>query len=371
MKSHNGMFPAIYDFESLYRGHLKARLGKRNRPAVMHFEQDLESNLIQLQNELIWDQYQTGRYHRFHVFEPKKREIASVPYRDRVVQHSLVAQLEPLWDPCFIDHSYACRTGRGMHRGADAAQGMLRKVQREHEQVYVLKADVSKYFASVDHGVLKSILRRKIRCNRTYELCANIIDSGIHPATLAPKGLPIGNLTSQLWANVYLHELDLYAKHQIKARHYVRYMDDFVIVHHDKAWLHEARRELEQFLWDSLRLTTNDKTQVFPVAQRQGRGLDFLGYHIWPTHRRLRKDSIRRIKRSLKRLQRQYAEGSITLELVRQTVQSWIAHANHADTQGLQESVLDQFTFRRARLRTSLDLKNDSEVFDLATQRAE
>lgn len=345
MKSHNGMFPAIYDFESLYRGHLKARLGKRTRPSVQHFEQDLEANLIQLQNELIWGEYKTGKYHRFHVFEPKKREIASVPYRDRVVQHSLVAQLEPLWDRCFIDHSYACRTGRGMHRGADAAQRMLRKVLREHGQVYVLKADVSKYFASVDHGVLKAILRRKIRCNRTYELCAGIIDSGIHPKTLAPKGLPIGNLTSQLWANVYLHELDLYAKHQLKARHYVRYMDDFVIAHQDKAWLHDARRELEQFLWDSLRLTTNDKTQVFPVATRHGRGLNFLGYHIWPTHRRLRKDSIRRIKRSLKRLQRQYAEGSVSLELVRQTVQSWVAHASHADTLGLRGSVLGGVVF--------------------------
>lgn len=345
MKSYNGMYPAVYDFENLYQSHRKARLGKSTRRAVMEFDQDLEANLIQLQNELVWGEYRTGSYHRFHVLEPKRREIASLPYRDRVVQHSLVMQLEPLWERSFIDHSYACRAGKGMHRGADAAQNMLRQVKRQHGHAYVLKADISKYFASIDHQVLKRLLRRKIRCNRTYGLCTGIIDSGIHPKDLAPKGLPIGNLTSQLWANVYLHELDLYAKHQVKAHHYVRYMDDFVIVHHDKDWLHHMRREIEAFLWESLRLKTNNKTQVFPVAQHQGRGLDFLGYHIWPTHRRLRKDSIRRIKRTLKRLQRQYATGEITLDLVTQTIASWTAHASHADTLGLRESVLGGAVF--------------------------
>ncbi len=347
MKSYGGMFPAIYDFENLYRAHYKARLGKRTRPSVMLFDKNLEANLIQLQNELIWDEYKTGPYHRFHVLEPKRREIASLPYRDRVVQHSLIAQLEPIWEPLFIDHSYACRTGRGMHRGADVAQHMLRCVSRQYGKLHVLKADISKYFASVNHAVLKAILRKKIRCDRTYNLCAEIIDAGKHPEALTPTGMPIGNLTSQLWANIYLHELDKYVKHQVKAQHYVRYMDDFVIAHPDKDWLHDARKKIEAYLMDVLRLKTNSKTQVFPVSKTNGRGLDFLGFHIWPTHRRLRKDSIKRMRRSLKTLQRQYAQGDISLETVRQSVQSWVAHASHADTLGLRESVLAGVFFSR------------------------
>jgi len=345
MKSHGGMFPAIYDFENLYRAHLKARLGKRTRPSVMQFDRNLEANLIQLQNELVWGEYKTGPYHRFHVLEPKRREIASVPYRDRVVQHSLIAQLEPIWEPLFIDHSYACRTGRGMHKGADAAQHMLRCVSRQYARLYVLKADISKYFASVNHAVLKAILRKKIRCNQTYDLCAGIIDAGSHPDAITATGMPIGNLTSQLWANIYLHELDKYVKHEVKARHYVRYMDDFVIVHTDKDWLHEARRKIETYLLNALGLKTNSKTQVFPVSKSNGRGLDFLGFHLWPTHRRLRKDSIKRIHRSLKTLQRQYAAGEISLELVGQTINSWVAHAAHADTYGLRKNVLGSAVF--------------------------
>ncbi len=215
--------------------------------------------------------------------------------------------------------------------------------------VYVLKGDIRQFFPSIDHGVLRRLIRRRISCEQTLRLLDGIIDSAADPSDLTPKGLPIGNLTSQLWANVYLHELDMFVKHGLRERYYLRYMDDFVVVHHDKAHLHAVRREIEGFLWDQLRLLTNGKTQVFPVATSKGRALDFLGYRIWPTHRKLRKSSAQRMRRRLQKLQRLYAAGEIPLDRVRASIRSWIAHAKHADTYFLRKAILADAVFVRAQ----------------------
>lgn len=346
-KTYNNLYQDIYSFESLHAAYMRARRGKRDRHEVQRFEQDLEGNLIQLQNELIWGMYQTGRYRQFIVNEPKERVVAALPFRDRVLQHSLVSVIEPIWERRFIFDSYACRPEKGTHKGADRAEAMLRKVQREHGKVFVLKADISKFFYSIDHGVLKALIRRRIRCRRTLGLIYDIIDSTATPGDAHPVGLPIGNLTSQLFANVYLHELDEFVKHVLREKHYVRYMDDFLIVHHDKAHLHRVRAQIEKFLWSRLRLKTNAKMQIFPVGEQSGRAVDFLGYRIWTTHRRLRKSSISRITRTLKRMQRQFASGKIELSKIRESIVSWVAHASHADTYGLRRKLLWSFKFSR------------------------
>lgn len=340
-KTYNNLYEQIYTFDRLHAAYLRARKGKRNRLEVMRFSQDLEGNLIALQNELIWQTYTTGVYRLFTVPEPKERQVAALPFRDRVVQHAIINVIEPIWESRFIDDSYACRPGRGTHAGADRAQSMLRAVARKHGKVYVLKADIAKYFKSIDHDVVKRLIAKRIACKPTLALMYQIIDS-------SPDGLPIGNLTSQLLANVYLHELDTFVKHTLRERHYMRYMDDFCIVHHDKAHLQRVRKIIEAFLWQELRLKTNSKTQVFPVAIERGRGMDFLGYRIWPTHRKLRKSSISRISRTLKRLQKQYAAGTVGLDKISQSVSSWLAHAAHADTMGLRRSLLARFAFIRA-----------------------
>ena len=346
-KTYNNLFPQIYDFESLHAAYLRARAGKRNRLEVQRFERDLEGNLIQLQNELIWGQYQIGSYRLFRVYEPKERQVAALPFRDRVVQHALVAAIEPIWERRFIADSYACRPGRGTHRGADKAQAMLRQVKREHGRVFVFKADIAKYFASIDHTILKQQLRRRIACRPTLALLDHIIDSanGIH--STPGVGLPIGNLSSQLCANIVLHDLDEFVKHGLRQRHYVRYMDDFIVVHHDRAHLQRVRVKVERFLAQRLRLTTNHKTDIFPIAPLRGRALDFLGYRMWPTHRRLRKSSIARITHTLRRLGRQYARGQVSLARITESVKSWVAHALHADALGLRTKVLGRFRFGR------------------------
>lgn len=342
-KTYNKLLPIIFDFANLELAYKKARAGKRNRHDVQRFELNLEGNLIDLQNNLIWGTYRTGEYRRFTIVEPVTRSIASLPFRDRVLQHAIVNIIEPIWECRFIDDSYACRPGRGTHRGADRVQAMLRTVQREHGRVYVFKGDIAKYFYSIDHQVLKALVRRRIACKGTLALLDEIIDSTVVDGKTV--GMPIGNLTSQLFANVYMHELDEFAKHALRERHYVRYMDDFVIVHHDKKHLQRLRMQVETYLWDYLRLRTNAKTQIFPVGVVRGRGLDFLGYRIWPTHRKLRISSIKRIKTSLKRLAKQYAAGRVQLENVNQTVRSWVAHASHANTYGLRAKILGTFIF--------------------------
>jgi retron-type reverse transcriptase len=347
-KTYNNLFPQIYDFEALHTAYLRARAGKRDRQEVQRFEADLEGNLIRLQNELIWGRYQIGTYRLFRIYEPKERKVAALPFRDRVVQHALVAAIDPIWERRFIADSYACRHGRGTHRGADKAQAMLRQVKREHGRVVVFKGDIAKYFQSIDHSILKQQLRRRIACRPTLALLDQIIDSANVLHGTPGVGLPIGNLTSQLCANIVLNDLDEFVKHALRERHYARYMDDFLVVHHDKAHLQRVRVQVEDFLEQRLRLRTNRKTDVFPIGLVRGRALDFLGYRIWPTHRRLRKSSIARITRTLRRFQRQYAKGRVGLERIAQSVQSWVAHAMHADAFGLRSRLLSKFRFRSA-----------------------
>lgn len=353
MKRHFDLFEQFTTFESLHRAHLLARRGKRDRAEVLRFSHHLEENLLILQRELLEGTYRTGEYRYFKVYEPKERTVAALPYRDRVMQHALISAIEPLFENTFHHDSYACRPGKGMHAGADRAQQFLRQVERGHGQVYVLKADISKYFNSIDHGVIKRLLRRRIGCPRTLAILDEIIDSNAVIGDLTPKGLPIGNLTSQLCANIYLHELDDFVKQGLREKRYLRYMDDFCVIHHDKEHLHRLRIEIEAFLWDQLRLTTNHKTQVFPVSSTHGRGLDFLGYKIWPHRRRVRKDCVLRMRKKMKRMQRHYADGRVDFEDVRAVVASWVGHVSHADSDRLREELLGKYVFRHGPVSES------------------
>lgn len=348
-RTYNNLYPQIYDFNNLLSAYHKARKGKRNRNEVMRFHYDYEGNLIDIQNHLMWGSWRTGEYRHFTLYEPVYRVGAALPFRDRVLHHALVDVINPCFERSFITDTYACIKGRGTHVGADRAQAMLRKVKREHGVVYVFKGDISGYFYNINHAILRAIIRRRISCRRTLALIDEIIASSADPDDINPAGIPLGNLTSQLFANIYLAELDNFVKHVLREPNYMRYMDDFCIVHHDKEHLHHVRRQVEAFLADTLQLKTNRKTQVFPVDTNGGRALDFLGYRMWPTHRKLRKSSISRICRSLKRLQKMYARGEIDLEDVRPVVHSWLAHAKHADTHGLQRKILATFPMIRGQ----------------------
>lgn len=341
MRTHNNLYPKIYDFQNLYEAYLKARKRHRHQPEVLIFTNNLESELIQLQNELIWKTYQSGYYRRFYVHDPKTRLVAALPFRDRVVQHALCNIIEPLFERKFIYDSYACRKGKGTHAGADRVTEFLRRAIKLWPKPYCLKCDISQYFPSIRHSTLLAIIRRTIACQDTMWLIEEILSSWVDTDEPDSRGLPIGNLTSQLWANVYLDQLDHFVKEVLQVKFYVRYMDDFVIINGDKPELWQLKREIENYLDDKLSLRLNGKTGIFPISH----GVDFLGYRIWPSHRLLRKRSTKRIRRALKRFQKLYGQGKIDFDRINATVQSWLGHAKHADSYRFRQKLFESVHF--------------------------
>jgi retron-type reverse transcriptase len=362
VKSFAGIFSRITPFASLHAAWLRARKGKRSNGDMLAFEADLEPNLFAIQESLLQRSYRTGPYRLFEIFEPKRRVVAALPIKDRIVQHALVAQIEPIWEARFDRHSYACRVGKGTHAGADQAQAMMRQVLRQNGRVAALKGDIARCFPSICHDVLKRLIRSHVACRDTLWLIDEIIDSAAEPGALLPRGIPIGNLSSQLFANICLDRLDRFVRQELHWRHYVRYMDDFMLLGSDKAALHEARRSIEGFLHAELGLRVNAKTQVFPIGGPRGRCLDFLGYRIWPTHRRLREGCVKRIRRRFKSLARRYHEGRVSLEEIEAVVASWLGHARHADAGRLVDMVLAELVLVPQRRRETCWISSSSEV---------
>ncbi|WP_217352449.1 reverse transcriptase domain-containing protein [Candidatus Viridilinea mediisalina] len=332
MKTYRQLFHHVYAFENLYLAYSAARRGKRGRREVARFSARLEDNLFQLEAELQNGSYQPGPYRHFYIHEPKKRKISAAPFRDRVVHHALVNVIEPIFERKFIHDSYACRVGKGTHRALDRCTQFVRRHR------FVLQCDVAKFFPTIDHAILRAILGRTLADSQLLQLCERIIASGagildsersLHwfpgddlLAPLRPQGLPIGNLTSQFWANVYLNELDQFVKRELRCRAYVRYADDFLLFHDDKPTLHQWMRELRAFTAERLRLLLHpQKCHVFPTQS----GVPFLGFHHFATHRRLKRPSVVRFRRRLRRLQLAYAHGAISLDKAGASVQSWCA----------------------------------------------
>ncbi|MFQ5575468.1 MAG: reverse transcriptase domain-containing protein [Anaerolineae bacterium] len=350
MKTYKNLYPQIHTFVNLYWAYLAARRGKRGRVAVASFEFDLERNLWRLHEELHDQTYQPGAYTNFYVREPKRRLVSAAPFRDRVVHHVLCNIIEPIWESRFIHTSYACRAGKGTHRALDQAHAWVRRYR------YVFHGDIVKYFPSIDHQIMRRLLARRIGDRQVMWLIAQILNSGVgvqaaeSPQTLfpgdnllaltRPRGLPIGNLTSQFWANVYLHELDKFVKHELRCPAYLRYMDDFLLFSDDKCQLHQWRETIHAFLADELRLQLHPrKSVVFPVRT----GLDFCGFRIFPTHRRLRKSSVRRFVRRLRHQRAAFQQGELSYDEMTTSVRCWIAHASHGDTWRLRQRIFQDY----------------------------
>lgn len=360
-----GLYEQIYDFENLYHAYLKARKGKRYRVEVMKFTNHLEENLIQLQNELVWKSYEVGRYREFFVHEPKKRLVMALPFKDRVVQWAIYRVLNPYFEKGFIEDSYACRIGKGTHRAANRLQYWLRYMDRRHERLYVLKMDISKYFYRVDHNVLTDILRKRIgdtdllwllntivRCEHTM-FGIPLGDHQFERDRIGGLGMPIGNLTSQMFANLYLNELERYAKQTLHVKRYLRYMDDVIIVHEDKKYLWEIKEQLNELITRQLHLELNNKTMVSTVNQ----GVEFVGSRVWATHKKLRKKSALRMKRRLRYLERAYARGEVDIEKVNCSVQSYLGIMKHCDSHNLKTKLLESLTFVRENTGQGGDLE--------------
>lgn len=358
MKRLGNLYEQIIDYENLWNAYLNARKNKRFRGDVLEFTHNVEENLIQIQNELIHKTYKVGKYREFYVYDPKKRLIMALPFKDRVVQWVIYRIIEPILDKQFIYDSYACRKGKGIQKAADRLQYWLRKLDRSAEKPYYLKLDISKYFYRIDHDILMQILERKIKDRDVLWLLETIIrsedtkfgiplgDHGFEQERIDGIGIPIGNLTSQLFANLYLNELDQYAKHQLHLHYYIRYMDDIVILSEDKHELRNVLEEIDIFLRSELRLQLNNKTAIRPIST----GIEFVGYRIWPTHRKLKKKTAKKMKRRLRYLKKAYARGEVSADEVRSTLMSYLGYMKHADCYNLKRKILSDLVLVRTEV---------------------
>ncbi len=319
------LYEKVYDYQSLYEAYLRARKEKRYRGEVMRFSYNLEENLIDIQNHLIWKTYSIGEYRRFVVHEPKTRSIVAAPFRDRVVQHSLNAVMEPLFEKAMIHDSYACRRGKGTHEAARRVSHMIGKPDNR----YYLKADIQKYFLSINHDTLRACFQRRIDDTDVLWLIDQLLESDSGSGAV---GIPIGNLLSQLSANIYLHELDHHIKNELGYRWYVRYMDDFVVMNESKRELRWLQNHLHHWLADNLGLDLNTKTRV----DRSRRGIEFAGYRIWPNNKLLKKGSLHRMKRK----ERAWRRGRMDDDTYLASIGSWIGHARDTASHVAVERIL-------------------------------
>ena len=355
MKRFRDLYKKIYDFETLLFAYNKSKHGRRYSNEVLAYTVNLEENLIDTQNHLIYKTYEIGMYRQFYVNDPKKRLIMALPFRDRVVQWAVYYTLNPIFSKGYITDSYGCIEGRGSQQAIKRLQYWLRKFGRG-KKAYFLKLDISKYFFRVDHSILLDIMGRKINDPDTMWLLDKIINSedlgfglplgfSAHETDerLFDKGMPIGNLTSQMFANVYLNELDQYCKRELQIRHYIRYMDDIIIVSDSKELLHQYKDLITVYLDEKLRLNLNNKTCIRPTTL----GIDFLGYKVWATHVKLRKSSARKMKRRIKHIQKQYANGDIGFDKANATMQSYFGIMKHCDSLRLKRKILGSFALRR------------------------
>lgn len=342
------LFPHILTWDNLLEAYRKAARGKRGKRAAAAFEFQVADQLLALQRELADGSYQPGAYRHFTIHEPKRRKISAAPFRDRVVHHALCNIIEPLFEARFHPHSYANRKGKGTHKAIDQLQVFSRRYR------YVLRLDIVQHFPSLDHAVLKQTLLHVIKDENVRQLVDVILQSGqgvlvdeydmvYFPgdslfAPLRPRGLPIGNLTSQFWSNCYLNPLDWFVTRQLGCPAYLRYVDDFALFGDNKHQLRQWRQAIIEFL-SQLRLTLH--TESAHIASVTN-GIPWLGFVIYPTHRKLKRRNVVQFQRRLEHNISLYRQASISFAELDATVQGWINHVRYGDTWGLREHIFSK-----------------------------
>ena len=340
MKRHGNLYPQITAWDNLALAARKAKKGKRFRPNVARFQANLENNLVELQRELTTFQYAPGPYREMTIHEPKTRMISAAPYRDRVVHHAIINVIEPIWERSFIHDSYACRKEKGTHAALTRMESWL----KTHD--FVLKCDIRKFFPSIDHEILKSLLRRKIKCRDTLRLLDLVIDHS-NPQIEATeyftgddlftpwerrRGIPIGNQTSQFFSNVYMDPFDHFIKDRLRVPCYLRYCDDFLVFGNGKADLWNIKRAMESFL-DGLRLRMHpDKSTIIRCED----GFPFLGYRCYPGWRKLDRRRFADYRRKMFRMAERTRSGHMEKEHMLRSWHAWSGHAQWACSRGLK-----------------------------------
>ena len=310
-------------FKNMYAAYERAARLKHQNKEVILFEMDLASNLYQLLKDVYTGNYKVGIYRKFSVYEPKKRDILALPFRDRVLQQWYVEEfIKPIFIPKMIVDTYACISGRGSHLAVETLHHYMVKMYHKNKNFYILKCDISKFFNSIDKDVLFKLIQRRIKDKAFLHCTKNIIFDGTHKI-----GIPIGNYTSQFFANIYLTELDHFIKEKLRVKYYVRYMDDFILLFHSKEDAITNLEQIKLFLDEKLHLKLNQKTNYFKAKQ----GVNFLGYHLYVHKIRLLNYNKKRIYKKVCYWNKLYRRNELDLYKAGECLQAWLGHAGHGD----------------------------------------
>jgi retron-type reverse transcriptase len=355
METYTDLYSTLCSYENLYLAWRKARKRKTLKDYVIEFESDLDGNLKRLQHELETFTYSPNPLTTFVIRDPKTRRISASHFRDRVVHHALCNIIEPILSKNFIYDSFANQKGKGTHLAIMRFEQFLRKIRvqnavlrgggqhklfhKEFSYGYALKADVRHYFDTVDHETLLKIIEHKIKDKNTLWLIKTILKN--HKTEIAGKGMPIGNLTSQFFANVYLNELDQFIKHQLMVKCYLRYVDDFVILHRNRRILEKWKVAIDIFLRDILKIELHpDKTRIINLEN----GMTLLGFRVFYYYRLLKKSNAKRILKRLERFRQLYNNGRMKREDVIQSFEGWFAYAEFANTYNFRRKITKEFS---------------------------
>lgn len=344
MKKHYNLYNKLYSLNNLFLAYKKARKGKTLKDYVIEFEANLERNLIDLHNELKNQTYKPKPLETFILRDPKTRRISKSDFRDRIVHHAIVNILEPIFEKIFIYDSCANRIEKGNLFALNRFDRFKRKVSGNGNIIpnkfngdnyvfgYCLKCDIKHYFQEVNHKILIKIIMKKIADKKVIWLIKQILDNY---SSKEGKGMPLGNLTSQFFANIYLNELDYFVKHKLKAKYYLRYVDDFVILYNSKEQLEKWKEQIQNFLETNLKIELHkDKSKIIPLSK----GIDFVGFRNFYYFRLLRKRNTRKIETKIK----EYEKGEMDYSLLFESFQGWNAYAKWANSYKLRMKLFNK-----------------------------
>ena len=339
-KKIKNLFYQNLTFDKMLAAHKRARKHKAYKNEVIKFEFNLENNLINLINNLKNHTYRLGKYFTFKVYEPKERNIQALPYRDRVVQQWYVEEfIKPYIVPRFINTTFACLENKGTHKAVETVQHHMQLMKRNYDNFWILKCDIKKFFYNIHPYTLFNIMKKYISDKDLLHLTQILIFNG--PIDDTKVGIPIGNYTSQFFANIYLNELDQYIKRELKVKYYTRYMDDFILILKTKNDCIKYKKLIEDFIDKNLKLELNAKSRYYPYKM----GVNFCGYRIFTTHRLLRVSSKKKIKKNIKKWNYQYHNNIIDYKYVIQSINSWLGHSSHCNSYKLQQKMLENCDF--------------------------
>ena len=345
MKIYKDLYWLIISPSTLFHAWNVFKEDKKNKLDVMDFELELEKNIFDLYRDLKKGIYKHGAYKGFWIHDPKLRRIHKATVRDRVLHHAIFKVFNPIFEPTFIPNSFSCRIGKGTHKGMKEIASMIRIVsQNNTRQCYALKCDIRKFFDSVDHDILIKILSKRMKDEKVMSLMREIIESFVasKPNLFDRRGIPIGNLTSQIFANIYMNEFDQFIKHTLKVKHYARYTDDFIIVSTDKIYLENLIIPIQDFLKTKLCLKLHLKKVHIT---KHIRGIDFLGYVILPEHIKLRTKNKRKIPKKIQEMVYHYKRGKISELTFYSSLQSYLGVLSHANAYKLSQEIQNKFWF--------------------------